>query len=444
MNKPMPDSHYEEASQIELGLLGAVLLAPNEIDELPEAIGSKFNDRELGRALDFIVTLHLGGVAVYDINRVVSELRKAGLLDGIGGAATIAKAASRSLAHNAPWYSQRIRELHALRALAEIGEVLSEESRSEMAIADSLKEIAETRLCALDDTDSDEICTIGEMVTDEIARLQEAVRTGKKLGISCGIESLDGATGGLFPGEMTIVGARPSIGKTALGMELTARMVEMGSKVLFVSLEMTKSQLAHRFLARETGLSVKEIQCADLGHNQIARLLEAKHKLKNLPFRAFCVSSATVRRIHSRARLMNAREGLDAVVVDYLGLIDMPGRMSQYERITAISRDLKKVALSLNVPLLVLSQLNRESEKGGRLPTLADIRDSGAIEQDADNVWLLHRESRATPEAKLIIAKQRQGAVGTIELEFDAARMKFIDKPPVNYEPAFSGWSGGL
>lgn len=424
-DETMNEDHYAEAKQVESGLLGAVLLAPNLIDDLPDGIGVKFNDTDLGMALDHIVQMHRAGVPVGDIGRVVSELRQAGLLEPIGGAATIAKAVGGAVASSAGWYASRVSELHFLRCLVDLGVSLHMEARTPTAKPESLRELAEAKLHSLDDSGEDEIVTLGDMVATEIIELTEAVKAGRRLGLPVGMSCIDDACGGLFPGELTIVGARPSIGKTALGLELTARMVESGSRVLFVSLEMTGQQLAHRFLCRETGLPVKKIQSASLNVDELAKLMEAKYRLKQLPFRAFCTSTATIGRIHSRARLLRAREGLDAVIVDYLALISYPGRLSQYERVTNISRELKQMAMALNVPLVVLSQLNRDSEKASRMPTLSDLRDSGSIEQDADNVWLLHREDRAAAESKLIIAKQRQGAVGTLDLRFEPNTMRF-------------------
>jgi replicative DNA helicase len=422
----MTEEHYDEAKQVEHGLLGAVLLSPSTIDHLPDCLGTKFNDSDLGRAFDHVCQMHQAGIPVGDSSRVVSELRQAGLLDRIGGSATVLKAVANSLAYGADWYAVRVRELHAMRCLVDLGVNMALSAKMPTSRSECIRELAEAELHSLDDSSTDEIITLGDMVANEVTELTEAVKAGKRLGLPIGMSCVDDATGGLFPGELTIVGARPSIGKTALGIELTSRLVESGRRVLFVSLEMTAQQLAHRFLCRETGLPVKKIQSASLIVDELAKLMEAKYRLKQLPFRAFCTSTATIGRIHSRARLLRAREGLDAVVVDYLALVSYPGRLSQYERITNISRELKQMAMALNVPLVVLSQLNRESEKASRWPTLSDLRDSGSIEQDADNVWLLHREDRAATESKLIIAKQRQGAVGTLDLKFEPNTMKFF------------------
>jgi replicative DNA helicase len=152
----------------------------------------------------------------------------------------------------------------------------------------------------------------------------------------------------------------------------------------------------------------------------------------DLPINLIYAKGLTVARIRAIARVQAAQKGLDLLIVDYLGLLSHPQRgLSSYERTTAISRELKGLAIELNRPVLALAQLNREAAKSG-LPSLEHLRDSGAIEQDADNVWLLHRENRDESDTKLIIAKQRQGPIGTIDLTFDAARMSF-DEPSADY-----------
>ncbi|MCR9293332.1 MAG: AAA family ATPase [bacterium] len=444
MKPELPAEHYAEAEQLERALFGACILSPSAIDQVAELVGPLcFHDTEgLGAAFGLLQDLHAAGKPVSDPTLLVRELRTAGLLELIGGAGFIAKAANQALAHNALWYAAQVRELWQQRELYEAY------TRGALELArgkDRAAEVASRTEAAIQAAQHDavgELQTLDDMLGDALADLAKARERGQSLGLPTGLEILDRETGGFFAGELTILAARPSIGKTALAIELAARVAEPkegkpAKRVLMVSLEMSAEQLAHRFLNRETEIPVRRIQAADLQRGEQAELEQARSKLKELELKAYVSPRATLASIRARARLLETQGGLDLLIIDYLGLVQTDGRLSLYERTTALSRELKQLAIELNRPILCLSQLNRESAKSGGPPTLEHLRDSGAIEQDADNVWLLHRENRTATDSKLIVAKQRQGAVGTIELEFDPKRMAF-DVPKIRY----TEWTG--
>jgi replicative DNA helicase len=430
--RALPTEQTERAIENERALFGACILKPTVLDEVGELVGPHcFADADLGRAFGLLLDLHAAGKPIADLTLLVSELRKASLFELIGGAAFVGKAANEALPHNANWYARQVRELWQLRELhATLIRGAADCAQSNADPAQIVEQV-ESRLAVAREHDGNETHSLDSMVELAINEANNARRKGQTLGLPTGIPKLDEATGGLFPGELTILAARPSIGKSAFACEVGERLAKKGKRVLIVSLEMSATQIAHRFLNRVTAIPVRRIQSGELTLEEMAKLDVARQGFRSLQIMAYVAPSATVARIRARARVLEAQGGIDLVIVDYLGLLEViPARPTQYERITAISRQLKALAIDLNRPVLALCQLNRESAKAGGLPTLENLRDSGAIEQDADNVWLIHREDRDETETKLIVAKQRQGPIGTLDLEFDPKRMSFGEPGP--------------
>jgi len=431
----MNAEHYSNARDHENALFGAAIIAPHLLDELANIVSpTDFHNADLGKAFGLLVDLNAAGHPVGDTRLLVGNLRQAGLLDALGGTVAIVEAVNGSFAHNGNFYASKVRELASLRSLERTGELLVNATQQAGADPIALREQFESRLEAIQQADTNDVSSIYEMVSDALDEIREAKRRGVTLGLTTGLSDLDESTGGFFNGDLTILAARPSIGKSAFAVDLAARVAERGKQVLFVSLEMSGKQISHRFLNRETGIPVRAMQQCNLTHSQEVELIEAKERLRQLPLKAFTTSSATIAQIRARAKVHKSIHGLDLLIVDYLGLIGGNSRLSSYERVTAISRELKQLAMHIDRPVLCLAQLNREAGKPGVLPCLEHLRDSGAIEQDADNVWFLHREDRAATDAKLIIAKQRQGCVGTIQLRFDGSRMSF-NEPSTEWEP---------
>jgi replicative DNA helicase len=258
-------------------------------------------------------------------------------------------------------------------------------------------------------------------------------RGGRLAGLPTGFVGFDDMTGGLEPGQLVIVAARPSVGKTVLGCNIAAHVAAGGSPVLFFTLEMTRREIAARILAARSGVPVSEMRAGtrerddwDQMNTAVASSASWKLFIDDSP----AVSVAYVR---AKARRIQRTHGLGLLVIDYLGLMRGTGD-NRAQEVGSISRGLKALAKELKVPVVALAQLNRASE--GRLdrrPTLADLRDSGEIEQDADIVAMLHRESmhREAPEweglAQLLIRKNRNGPTGECLLALDGPRMRFTD-----------------
>jgi len=307
---------------------------------------------------------------------------------------------------------------------------------------------------------------------------------GGIVGVTTGYRALDRMTGGLRPGQLVLIGARPSMGKTAIALGIAARAAAAGHRVLFVSAEMTAEDVVARAIAAQARLPIMTMlrgAVVDPGTNQFRQLVQAETDalvgaqaaVGALPLVFDDAGPFGVGAIRSRARRLKARGGLDLVVVDYIGLLkasDTASRQNRNAEISEISQGLKALAMELRIPVLALSQLSREVERrDDKTPILADLRDSGTLEQDADMVAFLYREhyyltrsapvrrekekaedfearqdawsqncARAAGRGELIIAKQRQGPVGRVPLRFVDRLTWFFDDSEPDGAPAIA------
>ena len=256
-----------------------------------------------------------------------------------------------------------------------------------------------------------------------------------------GIPDLDYCTGGLFDGEMTVIAARPSVGKTALGLFIAIKLAREGRKVHFVSREMSSNAIGMRILSMASGIDTGRIKAGKITEEQWQKIAKAlgEYSTSNL---IVDTDSKTPSDIKAVAKEQQAKDGLDLVIIDYLQILTPDGKHNTREQeVASISRSLKNLSLDINKPVIVLAQLNRNAEN--KRPTLADLRESGAIEADADNVWFLHypTENQLSDEQKdkfitckrnncrymeIHIGKHRNGPVGMIDVIFDPGKMRFI------------------
>ncbi len=412
----------------ELALIGAVLLDSHQMTVVSGIVdGSQFDDRDLGQWFDLLCDMHDAGQSIGDMALVRSRLKAAGLLDRIGGIAGIAKATmATEAATNAKWYAQQIRQAAIGRKLLVIGQ----EIVSRAGAGDSPADITAWAEAALNQcsaaSDAKQAITISEATREAIERIEAIQTQSKQMGVPTGLYPLDESIGGLYAGELAILAARPSIGKSALGAQVAMHAASKNRPVIFVSLEMTSHDLAMRQLASELGVECRELRAGEITRDQIDAAKLYADAVSSFPFHIWSTRSATVQKIRACAKVQKATGGLSLLVVDYLGLVHAADRRKpRWEQVSEVSGDLKSLALELEIPVLALCQLNREAEKAA--PRLDHLRDAGAIEQDADVVMLLHREDRNATVATLDVAKARNGVTGPLTLGFDPARVQFTN-----------------
>jgi len=415
----------------EASLLGAMLLTKDAISDAVELISAEhFYKPAHQHVFDAIISLHNRGEPVDSIT-VAAELERANVLESIGGtAALIELQANTPVATNASGYAAIVYESAVLRKListaheiAEIG--FSRPEDIEMAVDEAeakMFKVAQGRV-------SDTLAPLYSLLEGSLDRLEQLYEQGDAItGTPTGFMDLDKLTAGLQPSNLVVIGARPAMGKTSFALNLAAHAAsEANRPVLFFSLEMSHLELSQRLLCSDARVNASNIRNGRLQESDWKKIGDAVGRLGTAPIWIDDNPNITVMEIRSKARRLKSREGdLGLVVVDYLQL--MTGRSSAENRqveVSEISRGLKILARELECPVIALSQLSRGLEqRQDKRPMLADLRESGAIEQDADIVMFLYRDEVYNSEspdmgtAEVLVAKHRSGPTGVVRLAF--------------------------
>jgi replicative DNA helicase len=432
-----------QALEAEMSLLGALLWDHRVVGDVVTILrdGGDFSRPAHQVIYEAIVELYDKGGSV-DVVQLHQRLVDRGVLEEVGGLDyVVGLAESVPSAANAVHYAELVREKAIVRELiAAAGEILEESYRSRDP-ASALLEQAEQRIFQIAQRrDRAVLSSLKDLLDETMRRLEE--NEGRTItGIATGFGELDEMTSGLQPGEMIIVAARPSMGKTALALNLAENVAIEGNGVAVFSLEMSRQQLVQRLLCSRGQIDGQRFRRNMLRQEDYCKLMVACHELSTAPILIDDTPGLTLLQLRSKARRMKERSGLAMVVIDYLQLMSSGSRAeSRQMEVSEISRGIKAMARELEVPVVCLSQLNRAAEqREGHRPRMSDLRESGSIEQDADVVCMLHREEyyhRSDPEwaeqnpdkigvAELIVAKQRNGPTGTVELAWDGGATRF-------------------
>jgi replicative DNA helicase len=431
--------------EAEMGVLGSILLMPIVCDEIATLKADDFYDEANQKIYHALREMHDGGEKI-DITLLVSKLRTSGEYEKIGGAPYLAKlSGSVPNAAHAIFYSEIVLEKAVLRRLIESSTDILRDAYDQASPAKELCAQAEQKVFAIMDGRSGQsVHSISDVLHEAMDRMEARLR-GDYVdgGAETGLVGFDEMTGGLHNGELIILAARPSMGKTALAMNIAENCAFVQKQpVLFVSLEMSGIELADRMLCSLARVNGHRLRAGTVSSDDRDRLVSKANEISQGPMFVDDSPARTVSEIAAAARRIKRREeGLGLIVIDYLQLIDPDNsRDPRQEQVAKIARRLKGVARELEVPLLCLSQLNRQAEEGkDHRPKLSHLRESGAIEQDADVVMFVHREeyyhrgderAQFAGQAEIIIAKQRNGPVGDVELTWEAEFTRFSDRAP--------------
>ncbi|HEV3485972.1 MAG TPA: replicative DNA helicase [Vicinamibacterales bacterium] len=413
----------------EKSVLGAILVNNDAFNHAAELIDSRDFFRDAHRRIfDKMVALSERGHAI-DFITLKEELARGGDLDEVGGPAYIASLADgvpRSA--NVEYYARIVKEKSTLRNLIySANKILTEAYEGEQEPDVLLDEaeraifsIAENRIRA-------GFVPLRDLVHDSFATIEKLQQTkGSVTGVPSGFIDLDEMTTGFQPGDLVIVAARPSMGKTSLVLNIAQYVTtHTAMTVGFFSLEMSKEQLFMRMLTSEARIDAHRFRSGFLSENDYGRLSHALGTLAEARVFIDDTASIGVLEMRAKARRLKAEHGLHLLVIDYIQLMQGRGLENRVQEVSEISRSLKALARELGVPVLALSQLSRaiESRQDHR-PVLSDLRESGSIEQDADIVMFIYRDEVYNPEttqkglAEVIIAKHRSGPIGKVDLAF--------------------------
>ena len=447
----LPDVHRSlpQSLDAEKGLLGSVLLSSTVLDDsISQIDGTHFHLPAHRKIFELLVEMRNAGKPI-DLISVTQHLEDRKLLEEVGGASVVTDLVTFvPTAANAVYYREILCEKYLLRKVITVCTEYAARSYDEQGDVKLLVDEVEQKILEIgEERVSASIPTMKEMVNDAITSIEQLVANkGGITGLSTGFHVLDNMTSGLHAGEMFVIAARPSMGKTALAMNIAEHVaLDAGQPVAVFSLEMSSPQLVQRLLCSRARVDSKKLRDGFIGKQELGSISSAAGLLSKAKMFVDDTPGLSILELRAKARRLHNREGIKLVVIDYLQLLRSNTRRAQDNRqieIAEISSGVKALAKELKIPVIVLAQLNRnpESRTGdskGR-PRLSDLRESGSIEQDADVVALLVREKyyaedeearkEAEGKATLIIAKQRNGPTGDVPLTFLEDYTRFEDR----------------
>ncbi len=377
-----------------------------------------------------------------DIVTLDDQLSKKGRLDAVGGTDYLIElSAGVPSAANAMAYIKIVDERSTLRRLIQAAESILAQCYAAQLETGGILEMAEKLVYDITMRKNGvELQPIQPILIRTFEKIEQIFKNhGRIEGVPTGYTELDDLLTGLHGGEMVLIAARPSMGKTSIGMNFIENAcIRAGKCGAVFSLEMPAEQLAMRMLCTEALVDMQKVRRGQLADEDWLRLSEAMMRIGDKAIYVDATPGISVSEMRSKARRLQIEHGLDVIMIDYISLMSASGRFgSRQEEVSSISRSLKGLAIELSVPIIALQQLSRApTGRSNHRPMLSDIRESGAIEQDADVVMFLHREDYYNPDteekniAELIIAKQRNGALGTVKLGWKGEFTKFIDLSP--------------
>lgn len=433
--------------EAEQSILGSLMLDPDAWDQVSDILDS-VDFYKSGHQVLFKAIKELQQRAQpVDLITVNNLLQSNGELAAAGGHEYLADLVGRTVSSaNVAVYAKIVKEKSLLRKMIVTStEVIEKAYSEEFTTVDHFLDEAEEKFYRLGEQKGTEgLAAPLEIVRDSMLKLEELYKLKAEVtGISSGFTMLDKMTSGMHAGELIIIAARPSMGKTAFSLNLAQHIALKQKKtVAYFALEMSQQSLMMRLLASEARINMSNLRTGKLGDSAWPKLIHAAGVLSESKLFIDETSGVSPLEVRSRCRRLKAQHGLDCIMIDYLQLMKLKEKVESREReVSEISRTLKAIAKELQVPVIALAQLNRGVEgRTEKRPMLSDLRESGSIEQDADVIMMLYRDDyydKDDPEkkgnAEVIIGKQRNGPTGTVKLVFEAEFGRFRDADP---EPA--------
>ena len=442
---PFPEDRLPPQNiEAEQGVLGAILLDNDVLHDVVQILKVEHFWRDAHQTIYRAICELYGAGKPIDALLLDEELKQRGESDRVGGLEVISELVNRvPHAANAKYHAGIVREKAISREVIAGAREIIEQGYSNTVTADALLENAEKKIFAIaEDKMVGETVQLSDILTQAMDRIElRATDKHATTGVASGYYELDEMTCGFQPGQLVILAARPSMGKTAFALNICEQVaVDQKVGVLFVSLEMGQGELAERMLTARSRVDFDKIRKGHLGFREMKMLGEGFDALNTAPIWIDDTPARNMLQVTANARRLKMRANLGLIILDYIQLVDSEGdgRESRQEQIAKVSRRLKTLARELSVPVIALSQLNRNVEnREDRRPRLADLRESGAIEQDADIVLMLHRpdyyDANDQPGiAECLIHKNRNGATGSVKMTWLKNITRFENLSTVN------------
>ncbi len=422
--------HNNEA---EMATLGALLQDPEALGVVLRYLrADDFYKTAHKKIFEAIIALFNRGEAI-DLLTLTEELRSRGELASAGGAAYVSSLTSVvPTSANVEYYAKMVQENSLRRLMLRIASEMIASSHNDSLDSRAIIEEAEKKIFEVTDNQQrGGYRSASEIIPETIDAIEKLYRRKDSYtGIPSGFSDLDNLTSGFQKSEFIIIGARPSVGKTALALTMASNMaVERKIPVGFFTLEMSENALMMRLIASESRINSEHIRSGMLKTSDFKSLTDAAGRIYDAPLFIDDTPNMKLLDLRAQARRMRSKENVEVIFIDYIGLIEPESKnnIPRHEQVAEISRSLKSLARELDIPIICLSQVGRQSE--GKAPTLADLRESGSIEQDADVVMFLHRQRETDVDVdksrgvsnivtELIVAKQRNGPIGPVKIAF--------------------------
>ena len=440
-----PGSSYERVPpqnvDAEMSVLGGMMLSKDAIADVIEILRSADFYRPAHASVYEVVIELFGRGEPADAVTVGAELKKKGELERIGGLPYLhTLVATVPTAANAAYYARIVREQAQLRSLVEAGtRIVQLGYTTDGADVEGLINLAQSEVFAISEQrQTTDYTTLEEIVPDLYEELERnANRDGGLDGVPTGFSELDSKLNGLRAGQMIIIAARPGGGKSTLAMDICrSAAVHNNMASAYFSLEMNRTELSMRLLAAESKVFLDRMIKGELETREWQAIARTLDKISQAPLIVDDSPNMTMGEIRAKSRRMKQQHGIQLIVIDYLQLLTSGGKAveSRQQEVSEFSRSIKLLAKELEIPIVAVAQLNRDSERrNDRRPQVADLRESGSLEQDADVVLLIHRDDMFNKDsdrrglAEIIIGKQRSGPTGTLELEFQGQYARFAE-----------------
>lgn len=429
--------HSVEAEQ---SILGAMILDKEAINTAVEIIKPEdFYKEANGEIYEAILVLFNKNEPV-DLITLSEELKRRGTLEHVGGVTYLANLSSGvATTANAEYYCKIVKDKSTLRRLIKSSNQIMGKAYEDSEEVGAIIEEAEKQIFDITQGAHREgFSPINEVLLESFARIEEmAANKGQLTGLTTGFLDIDNKLSGLQKSDLVLIAARPSMGKTTFGLNVaTNAALKAKAKVAIFSLEMSKEQLVQRMIAATAHVDLQKIISGNLTEDEWLQIINSMGPLSQADIYIDDTAGISLTEMRAKCRRLKIEKGLDLVVIDYLQLMQLDGRTeNRQQEISAISRGLKGLAKEMECPVISLSQLSRAPElRSDHRPMLSDLRESGAIEQDADVVMFLYRDEYYNEESEkknigeVIIAKHRNGPTGTVELVWKKEFTKFLDK----------------
>ena len=426
--------------EAEQSVLGAMIIDKEAINSALEIIRPEDFYKEANREIFETMIVLFNKNEPVDLITLSEELKRRGTLDNIGGVTYLANLSSSiATTANIKYYCKIVQEKSILRRLIKSSDDIMGKAFEDTEEVSAIIELAERNIFDITQGSHREgFSPISEVLLNSFAQIEErAANKGRLTGLETGFIDLDNKLSGLQKSDLILLAARPSMGKTALGINIaTHSALKSNAKVAIFSLEMSKEQLVQRVISATSHVDLQKIISGNLSDDEWLKVVDSMGPLSQMNIFIDDTAGISLMEMKAKCRRLKIEKGLDLILVDYLQLMQLEGRQeSRQQEISAISRGLKALAKEMECPVIALSQLSRAPElRSDHRPILSDLRESGAIEQDADVVLFLYRDEYYNKETELknigelIIAKHRNGPTGSIELVWKGEYTKFLNK----------------